>query len=182
MSASCCCISCLVRFVNATSSGLKHAAVSAFSVSSAGFAAFARPREFRTYVDYVIEPSYKLHQDLGLLTRTMSGQTLETPMSFRNFLSGRMLWDESMAYQAYRWTQQNPGGLLLGLVGADHGACCLIDKFPDNQNSLISLTRTLSQSSFGTAFRVVSHEWRGRTPTAFPLCSTRLWSTPGPQA
>lgn len=90
-------------------------------MESRGFATFVRPRKFRTYIDYVIEPSYKLHQDLGLLKHTMSGQTLDQQMSFRNFLSGRLLWDESMAYHAYKWTQKNPGGLMVGLVGADHG-------------------------------------------------------------
>jgi len=92
-----------------------------FRINRSGFADFVRPRQFRTYIDYVIEPSYKLHQDLGLLKHTMSGQTLDEQMSFRNFLSGRLLWDESMAYFAYKWTQKNPGGLLIGLVGADHG-------------------------------------------------------------
>jgi Haem-binding uptake, Tiki superfamily, ChaN len=72
-------------------------------------------------VDYVIAPSYQLHQDMGLLKTTMSGVKLEETMSFRKFLSGRMLWDESMAWHAYQWTAQNPNGLLLGLVGADHG-------------------------------------------------------------
>jgi hypothetical protein len=41
-------------------------------------------------------------------------------MSFRNFLSGRILWDEGMASAAYAWTKHNPGGLVVGLVGADH--------------------------------------------------------------
>ena len=41
-------------------------------------------------------------------------------MSFRNFLSGRILWDEAMASRAAAWTRANPGGLLVGLVGADH--------------------------------------------------------------
>lgn len=86
-----------------------------------GFATFARPRQYATYVDYVISPSYQLHQDMGLLKQTMSGVKLEETMSFRNFLSGRMLWDESMAWNAYKWTKSNPGGLLVGLVGADHG-------------------------------------------------------------
>lgn len=41
-------------------------------------------------------------------------------MSFRRFLSGRILWDEGMASQAFSWCKDNPGGLLVGLVGADH--------------------------------------------------------------
>jgi hypothetical protein len=45
---------------------------------------------------------------------------LDEEMPFRNFLSGRLLWDESMASIAYSWTEKNPGSLLIGLVGADH--------------------------------------------------------------
>eukprot|EP00814_Leptocylindrus_danicus_P020787 CAMPEP_0116048910 /NCGR_PEP_ID=MMETSP0321-20121206/29856_1 /TAXON_ID=163516 /ORGANISM="Leptocylindrus danicus var. danicus, Strain B650" /LENGTH=144 /DNA_ID=CAMNT_0003531247 /DNA_START=72 /DNA_END=506 /DNA_ORIENTATION=+ len=37
----------------------------------------------------------------------MSGKQLEEPMPFRNFFSGRILWDET-------------DGLMFGLVGADH--------------------------------------------------------------
>lgn len=57
---------------------------------------------------------------MGLLQRTISGEVLEQEMPFRNFFSGRILWDESMASMAYGWTASNPGGLLVGLVGADH--------------------------------------------------------------
>jgi Haem-binding uptake, Tiki superfamily, ChaN len=57
---------------------------------------------------------------MGLLKYTMSGERLEEPMPFRNFFSGRILWDEAMANSAFAWTRQNPGGLLVGLVGADH--------------------------------------------------------------
>lgn len=90
-------------------------------ITSSGFAAFAKARQFGTYVDYVIAPSYDLHQTMGLLKYTMSGEKLEQQMSFRNFLSGRILWDEAMASTAYEWTRKNNGGLLVGLVGADHG-------------------------------------------------------------
>ena len=31
-----------------------------------------------------------------------------------------ILWDEAMATAAFRWTKDNPGGLLVGLVGCDH--------------------------------------------------------------
>jgi hypothetical protein len=60
----------------------------------------------------VIQPSFELHQNMGLL---------EKETSFRNFLSGRILWDEAMATNAFRWTKANQGGLIVGLVGADHG-------------------------------------------------------------
>lgn len=88
--------------------------------NSQGFAAFAQQKEFKEYVDYVITPSYDLHERMGLLKTTISGLRLEENMSFRNFFSGRILWDESMASTAHSWVQANPGGLLVGLVGADH--------------------------------------------------------------
>lgn len=91
-----------------------------FSYYRQGFAAFAQHREFSTYVDYVIKPSYDMHDAMGLLQYTMAGEKLEEKMSFSNFLSGRLLWDEAMATKAYYWTKKNEGGLLVGLVGADH--------------------------------------------------------------
>ena len=91
-----------------------------FGFSRVGFAEFAKPRAFRTYVAYVIEPSYELHKDMGLLKYTISGQELDEEMSFRNFFSGRILWDEAMAGNAFSWTKQNPDGIMVGLVGADH--------------------------------------------------------------
>ena len=54
----------------------------------------------------------------------MSGEKLPEMMPFRNFLSGRLLWDEAMATNAMEWTRKNPGGLIVGLVGADHGEFC----------------------------------------------------------
>lgn len=87
---------------------------------SVGFAEFAKAKEFSTYVDYVIQPSFELHQRLGLLRYTMTGEEMESEMSFRRFLSGRILWDEGMASRAFSWCTDNPGGLLVGLVGADH--------------------------------------------------------------
>lgn len=49
---------------------------------------------------------------------------MDEEMPFRNFLSGRILWDEGMASAAYSWSCENPGGLLIGLVGADHVKFC----------------------------------------------------------
>jgi Haem-binding uptake, Tiki superfamily, ChaN len=57
---------------------------------------------------------------MGLLKTTISGLQLEENMTFRNFFSGRILWDESMATISHSWVENNPGGLLIGLVGADH--------------------------------------------------------------
>ena len=72
-------------------------------------------------MNYVISPSYEIHQRLGLLRYTIAGEKLDEEMPFRNFLSGRILWDEGMASEAYSWASENPGGLMIGLVGADHG-------------------------------------------------------------
>ena len=43
-------------------------------------------------------------------------------MSNKNaiWLLGRILWDEGMAAAAHSWVSENAGGLLVGLVGADH--------------------------------------------------------------
>lgn len=71
-------------------------------------------------MDYVITPSYEIHQKLGLLQYTITGEKLQNEMTFRRFLSGRILWDEGMASAASSWCSENPGGLMLGLVGADH--------------------------------------------------------------
>mmetsp|Transcript_615 Transcript_615/g.1401 ORF Transcript_615/g.1401 Transcript_615/m.1401 type:complete len:441 (-) Transcript_615:112-1434(-) len=85
-----------------------------------GFADFAMTSEFKTYNDYVIKPSYELHQRLGLLQYTVMGEQMESEMTFGRFFSGRTLWDEGMASSAFSWCVNNPGGLLVGLVGADH--------------------------------------------------------------
>ena len=75
---------------------------------------------FKTYISYVIEPSYDLHKNIGLLRTTKTGQQLAEEMSFRNFFSGQILWDEAMAGNTYAWNMKNPGGLMVGLVGASH--------------------------------------------------------------
>ena len=76
----------------------------------AGFAQFASNPYYKTYVDYVIGPSYDMHQQMGIIG----------DMSFTSFFSGRILWDEAMASNAYKWNKENPSGLMIGLVGADH--------------------------------------------------------------
>ena len=76
----------------------------------AGFAQFASNPYYKTYVDYVIGPSYDMHQQMGIIG----------DMSFTSFFSGRILWDEAMASNAYKWNKENPTGLMIGLVGADH--------------------------------------------------------------
>jgi len=86
-----------------------------------GFGEFAKPKSYRTYSAYVIEPSYDMHKELGILkTKNEAGQALDDNTSFRNFFSGRILWDEAMAGNAYEWTNENEGGIMIGLIGADH--------------------------------------------------------------
>ena len=75
-----------------------------------GFAKFATNPYYKTYVDYVISPSYDFHRDMGIIG----------DMSFISFFSGRILWDEAMANNAYKWNKKNEVGLMIGLVGADH--------------------------------------------------------------
>lgn len=91
-----------------------------YVIDAPGFASFMKQPQYMDYIDYVIRPSYETHQSMGLLQYSNDGMKLEEEMSFRNFFSGRILWDEAMASQAYKWVSQNPGGLLIGLVGADH--------------------------------------------------------------
>lgn len=62
-----------------------------------GFGSFAKAQKFKTYVDYVIEPSYEIHQRLGLLKYTIAGEKLDEEMPFRNFLSGRFIGDSTPA-------------------------------------------------------------------------------------
>ena len=100
--------------------GLPSETMRKYILDPAGFGAFAKERQYSTYVKYVISPSYEMHDKLGLLQYTISGEKLDEKMPFRNFLSGRILWDEAMASSAYRWTIDNPTGLLVGLFGADH--------------------------------------------------------------
>lgn len=100
--------------------GLNQMQLMKYIMDPYGFGDFCKTRKFKTYSAYVIEPSYDLHEQMGILKTTISGQKLQENMSFRNFFSGRILWDESMAGNAFAWTKKNPGGLLIGLVGADH--------------------------------------------------------------
>jgi len=110
----------LVEVEKAGLPGLAPDRLKAYIKDPRGFAEFAGPLSFKTYVDYVISPSYDMHQAMGILNYSVSGEKLENEMSFRNFFSGRVLWDEAMASAAETWTSANPGGLLVGLVGADH--------------------------------------------------------------
>ena len=81
-----------------------------------GFGNFARTLSFREYVAYVVQPSYQMHKRMGILRKDVSGND----MPFRNFLSGRLLWDEAMGSCAASWCANNPTGLFIGLIGSDH--------------------------------------------------------------
>lgn len=85
-----------------------------------GFGQYSRTIAFKEYTDYVIRPSYALHARMGILRRTVTGQTLDADMPFRNFLSGRLLWDEAMGSAAANWVRDHPTGLLVGMIGSDH--------------------------------------------------------------
>ncbi|KAL1520730.1 hypothetical protein AB1Y20_022298 [Prymnesium parvum] len=85
-----------------------------------GFGAFATTTAFKEYVAYVVKPSYTMHQRMGILRTTITGQQLDQDMPFRNFFSGRILWDEAMGSAAAAWCKEHPAGLLVGLVGSDH--------------------------------------------------------------
>ena len=77
-----------------------------------GFATLASTTAFKEYVNYVITPSYRMHKDMKILK--------DPDMPFDRFLSGRLLWDETMAGTAASWCNTNPNGVLLGCVGLDH--------------------------------------------------------------
>ena len=81
-------------------------------------------------MDYVIRPSYVLHGQLGLLRRERPAELASATrparpayafnMTFSNFLSARLLWDEAMGNGASSWLAANPGGLMVALLGNDH--------------------------------------------------------------
>jgi len=104
----------------------------------AGFAKLGSEAEFKAYLKAVLLPSYNLHERLGILKQTVSGQVLDSPMPLKNFVSGRLLWDESMAGAAVRSVRRpqfvataspegggaaappGPEGKVCVIVGADH--------------------------------------------------------------
>ena len=57
---------------------------------------------------------------MGILQSTITGQKLDADMTFGNFLSASMLWDETMAMGASSWSLENPDGLFVGIVGNSH--------------------------------------------------------------
>ncbi|GMH60302.1 hypothetical protein TL16_g03021, partial [Triparma laevis f. inornata] len=99
---------------------LPHETMKQYVPSPLQFANFGNTTAFKEYVSYVILPSYNCHAEMGILKQTITGQVLEQDMTFKNFYSGRMLWDISMASVSSAWTSANPSGLFVGVIGADH--------------------------------------------------------------
>lgn len=94
--------------------------LSKYFPDAVGFGEFSRTTAFKEYANFVIRPSYNMHRDMGILRSTVTGQQLSEDMPFRNFLSGRLLWDEAMGSKAAEWLKRNPSGQMLALVGSDH--------------------------------------------------------------
>lgn len=69
-----------------------------------------------------LNPAFRsaLSSQLGLLRKDKMGGSLAYDISFRNFLSSRMLTDESMGSRTAAWLKAHPGGLAMSLVGNDH--------------------------------------------------------------
>ena len=67
-----------------------------------------------------LQPSARRTVQLGLLRKDKMGGLLDADISFRNFLSSRMLTDESMGSRTAAWLKAHPGGLAVSLVGNDH--------------------------------------------------------------
>ena len=61
-----------------------------------------------------------MHDDMGILSSTVTGRKLDQPMSFANFYASRLIRDEAMSTRAARWLRANPEGRLVGLIGSDH--------------------------------------------------------------
>ena len=77
-----------------------------------GFRNDALSPGFVEYCDAVLRPSFDAHLQMGMFQNT--------PNAYSNFVSNRILWDETMASQASRFLLRNPDYLLCGLVGGDH--------------------------------------------------------------
>lgn len=83
-----------------------------------GFERFGSTGAFDAFVSYTLRPPYALMHKLG---RRMTVSTdAETDMPFSRFLARQSLRDEAMASASAAWLHQNPGGLLVGLVGLQH--------------------------------------------------------------
>ena len=100
--------------------GLSKSQLQTYISDPMGFGTFLQSSAYKAYNSYLIEPSYTLHQQMGILKTTVTGKVLENDIPYANFFSGHIMWDESMAWNAYKWTRDNPGGIMIGLIGASH--------------------------------------------------------------
>merc|ERR1719414_45589 len=88
-----------------------------------GFRMLGKDPAFKAYLGNVVVPSYRLHERLGILRQTLTGQVLEEDMTLQHFVGGRVLWDETMAGSAVKAVRDmgGPGRARLAvLVGNDH--------------------------------------------------------------
>ncbi|CAE8620529.1 unnamed protein product, partial [Polarella glacialis] len=87
-----------------------------------GFATMTKDAGFKTYMGRVIIPSFYIHEKLGILNYTLSGEKLDQPLNLNRFVSGRLIWDETMAGAAVQFVEEKKGqgGLMCVLVGGDH--------------------------------------------------------------
>jgi len=100
---------------------LDRAALLRYIPDPQGFGTSTKTTAFKAYADTIIRPSYDMHKQMGILRTTITGQTLNEDMPYRNFLSGRLLWDTAMGSRSASWLEEaEPGSLLIGLVGGDH--------------------------------------------------------------
>lgn len=65
--------------------GLSKDQIKTYIKDPVGFGKFIKSSPFKTYASYVIEPSYDLHKEIGLLKNTMSGIQLEQDMTYLSF-------------------------------------------------------------------------------------------------
>ncbi|CEL99640.1 unnamed protein product [Vitrella brassicaformis CCMP3155] len=91
--------------------GLGQQARDKFIPDPLGFRDQTRRPGFKMYVDEVVLPSYGYHANAGLLGDN------PTPA---NFFAARIVRDEAMAAGAVQHVRDNPGSLMVVLVGSDH--------------------------------------------------------------
>lgn len=88
-----------------------------------GFGLLGKDPAFKAYLARVVVPSYKLHEKLGILKQTVTGQVLEQDMTLQHFVGGRLLWDETMAGSAVNALNELGGprnARMVLLAGNDH--------------------------------------------------------------
>lgn len=101
--------------------GIDKAVLQSYVPNPQAFSQSVRTGAFKAYENRIIKSSYDMHKEMGILRKTITGQTLTEDMTYRNFLSGRLLWDNGMGSRAAAWLDQaRPESLLIGLIGADH--------------------------------------------------------------